>query len=268
VDRAVQQTETLIAKQLRIKTGLMQTLLSCGIDEHSRVRSDITHGFQDSSFGRIPVEWTVTPLGQVANIIDPNPSHRYPTSCDSGVPITSTENFEGDNDFDLTDCENVPWSVFDAQFKRCQYGPTDAVFARKGRLGFARPYGHAQKVFSHTIVMIKAKPTARLTNGFLLSILRDHEFFAQIDKRMNSNSGVPTLGVQFLAAIPVRLPEPAEQERIVQVLSQAEIMIQKEQKHLRKLRALKFGLMQELLSGAKRVTGLLEPETKREKMYA
>src|SRR5699024_10612205 len=34
VDRAIAQTEALIAKQQRIKTGLMQDLLTRGIDEH------------------------------------------------------------------------------------------------------------------------------------------------------------------------------------------------------------------------------------------
>jgi type I restriction enzyme S subunit len=34
VDRAIEQTEALIAKQQRIKTGLMQDLLTRGIDEH------------------------------------------------------------------------------------------------------------------------------------------------------------------------------------------------------------------------------------------
>jgi type I restriction enzyme S subunit len=135
-------------------------------------------------------------------------------------------------------------------------------------LGFARPYGHAEKVFSHTIVIIKAKKTARAVNGYLMWVLRDHEFFDQIDKRMNSNSGVPTLGVQFLAAIPVRLPLPDEQHRIAQVLTQSEIIIEQEQECLRKLHALKFGLMQGLLTGQKRVTRLLETEPVREKIYA
>jgi type I restriction enzyme S subunit len=34
VDQAIEQTEALIAKQKRIKTGLMQDLLTRGIDEH------------------------------------------------------------------------------------------------------------------------------------------------------------------------------------------------------------------------------------------
>ena len=36
VDRVVEQTEGLIAKQQRIKTGLMQDLLTRGIDEHGQ----------------------------------------------------------------------------------------------------------------------------------------------------------------------------------------------------------------------------------------
>ena len=48
VDRAIEQTEALIAKQQRIKTGLMQDLLTRGIDEHGNLRSEQTHEFKDS----------------------------------------------------------------------------------------------------------------------------------------------------------------------------------------------------------------------------
>ncbi len=65
VDRAIEQTEALFAKQLRLKTGLMQDLLTRGIDEHGNLRSEKTHKFKDSSLGRIPVEWTATTLGDI-----------------------------------------------------------------------------------------------------------------------------------------------------------------------------------------------------------
>ena len=65
VDRAIEQTEALIAKQQRIKTGLMQDLLTRGIDEHGNLRSEETHQFKDSPLGRIPVEWEVLPFGDV-----------------------------------------------------------------------------------------------------------------------------------------------------------------------------------------------------------
>ncbi|HFD87664.1 MAG TPA: restriction endonuclease subunit S, partial [Gammaproteobacteria bacterium] len=63
VDRAIEQTEALIAKQQHIKTGLMQDLLTKGIDEHGNLRSEATHEFKDSPLGRIPVEWDVKPFG-------------------------------------------------------------------------------------------------------------------------------------------------------------------------------------------------------------
>jgi type I restriction enzyme, S subunit len=65
VDRAIEQTEALIAKQQRTKTGLMQDLLTRGIDEHGNLRSERTHQFKDSSLGRIPVEWEDTDFGQI-----------------------------------------------------------------------------------------------------------------------------------------------------------------------------------------------------------
>ena len=56
VDQAIDQTEALIAKQQRIKTGLMQDLLTRGIDENGNLRSEETHEFKDSPLERIPVE--------------------------------------------------------------------------------------------------------------------------------------------------------------------------------------------------------------------
>ena len=73
VDRAIEQTEALIAKQQRIKTGLMQDLLTRGIDEHGNLRSEMTHKFKDSPLGRIPVEWEARDLQSlIANVQLPN----------------------------------------------------------------------------------------------------------------------------------------------------------------------------------------------------
>ena len=62
LDQAIEQTEAIIAKQQRIKTGLMQDLLTKGIDENGNIRSEATHEFKDSPLGRIPVEWDIRNL--------------------------------------------------------------------------------------------------------------------------------------------------------------------------------------------------------------
>ena len=166
--------------------------------------------------------------------------------------IASTENFVGDNDFDLSWSDRVPVSVFEKQKQRCNYSPDDVIFARKGRLGFARPYGNEDKVFSHTVVVLKPR-NGRVYPRFILWLVRFRQFFDEIDKRMNSNSGVPTLGVAFISAVPVLVPKPEEQTRIIALLDNAEVATQKEVFQLQKLQKIKTGLMHDLLTGTVRV---------------
>jgi type I restriction enzyme S subunit len=256
LDQAIEQTETLIAKYQRIQTGLIHDLFTRGIDEHGNLRSEQTHEFKDSALGRIPVEWNANALGNLLKVIDPNPSHRYPPSSDTGVPIVSTENFLGENEFDLTRAERVPFRVFEQQRTRCTFDPQDVVFARKGRIGLARPYGNERKVFSHTVVLLKPHSKA-LEPRFVLWSVRFQRFFLEIDKRMNSNSGVPTLGVGFIQAIPIVVPSLVEQQRIASVMDSAEDQAEEQSAIRGKLRRLKAGLTQDLLTGKRRVTALL-----------
>jgi type I restriction enzyme S subunit len=69
VDNAIEKTEKIIEKYKRIKQGLMQDLLTKGIDENGNIRSEKTHKFKDSPLGRIPEEWEVVRLGEVGEII-------------------------------------------------------------------------------------------------------------------------------------------------------------------------------------------------------
>ena len=93
VDRAIEQTEALIAKQQRIKTGLMQDLLTRGIDEHGNLRSEQTHEFKDSPLGRIPVEWDVVKLLNYIAFIRSGLSRRI-LEDDIGVPVITSTNIQ------------------------------------------------------------------------------------------------------------------------------------------------------------------------------
>ena len=253
LDVAIRKTEQVIAKLQHMKQGLLHDLLTRGIDESGELRDPERHPeqFKDSPLGRIPRDWRPKQLGEVASIIDPNPSHRYPNEVAEGVPIASTENFAGEDDFDLSSATLVPWFVLRQQHARCSYTDQDVIFARKGRIGFARRYGIDNKVFSHTIVVIK--PRGGTDNSFLLWLVRSRLFFSGIRKRMNSNSGVPTLGVDFLGRVPVPQPSLAEQKRIAMTLDDTQSRLIAESLELSKLQALKNGLMDDLLTGRVRV---------------
>ncbi|NQS90253.1 restriction endonuclease subunit S, partial [Patescibacteria group bacterium] len=68
VDKALEKADKIIEKHKRIKQGLMQDLLTKGIDENGQMRSEKTHRFRDSPLGRIPQEWDAVKLGEIAGI--------------------------------------------------------------------------------------------------------------------------------------------------------------------------------------------------------
>jgi len=67
IDNAIEKTDAIIEKYKRIKQGLMQDLLTKGIDENGKIRNEKTHKFKDSPIGRIPEKWEVVRLMEVVS---------------------------------------------------------------------------------------------------------------------------------------------------------------------------------------------------------
>ena len=65
VDAAIEQTQALIDKYGRIKRGLMQDLLTRGIDENGNIRSKETHKFSVKNGIEVPDEWDVVHLEDI-----------------------------------------------------------------------------------------------------------------------------------------------------------------------------------------------------------
>jgi type I restriction enzyme, S subunit len=70
--------------------------------------------------------------------------------------------------------------------------------------------------------------------------------------------GTKRFDMKELFEVPIALPKKPEQARIVERLDAAEMEITSNRKMAAKLRSLRSGLMQDLLSGRKRVTPLLD----------
>jgi type I restriction enzyme S subunit len=158
--------------------------------------------------------WLELTLKQVAVVIDPNPSHRYPSYESGTVPIIATEQFEGRDGYDTSKSKLVNASFYEERLAVHGFVPHDIVFARKGRLGLARRLPELEKfVFSHTIFIVRANEPAHA--AYLLWYLRNDECVAWLLHEMNSNQGVPTLGKSFMERLPVRLPPIEEQQEIV-----------------------------------------------------
>jgi len=243
MDQAIEQTEVLIAKQQRIKTGLMQDLLTRGIDEHGNLRSEQTHDFKYSSLGRIPVEWEVKRLVESSEVCN---SFRKP------IAALVRENMRGDYPY---------------------YGPTgildyideyrvDGKFVLIGEDG-----DHFLKFKSQEMTLLVEGKYNVNNHAHILrgkgNVLTEwlHLFFLHRDITLHltrQGAGRFKLNKAALLELLLSVPkEPAEQDRILKVINTLRQNQISSIENLNKLNLKKTALMQDLLTGKKRVTSLL-----------
>ena len=253
VDRAIEQTEALIVKQQRIKTGLMQDLLTRGIDEHGNLRSEKTHKFKDSPLGRIPVEWEVVPLEELADAIDPQPDHRTPTEVPDGVPYIGVSDFKKDGRIDFDRARKVARSAYEKQKRAFTISEGDFVFGKIGTIGLPRRVPTSPRyALSANVIMLKPRESASFIYWWMASPIVER--LVELDIHTTSQ---PAFGIQKMRSILILKPIKEERQRIGKLLDELELNDKSIGSNLSKLRSLKIALMQDLLTGKKRVHTLL-----------
>ena len=255
VDRAIEETEALITKQQRIKTGLMQDLLTRGIDEHGNLRSEQTHEFKDSPLGRIPVEWESASLAAFV----PSAEYGISTSLsESGDPVLRMNNLL-DGEAKLLDLKftNAPVP------KHLWLKDGDVLFNRTnswehvGRTGIWRSQIESA-TFASYLVRLNPHPDKLLPEmlNFWLNWER-----TQIAMRRQATPAVQQVNINptNLRSIPAAFPRNLdEQTAITARIAAVRKVFNAYRAHLYKLKSTKAGLMQDLLTGDRRVTALLE----------
>ncbi|MCL5057369.1 MAG: restriction endonuclease subunit S [Actinobacteria bacterium] len=256
VDRAIDQTEALIAKQQRIKTGLMQDLLTRGIDVNGNLRSEQTHKFKDSPLGRIPIDWNVSPAHSLCiSVIDCK--NRTPPESKEGHPVIRTPNVRAGKFIfeDLVYTDQRSYEVWTARGKP-QAG--DVVITREAPFGEACiiPEEAGEPCLGQRMMMYRPDPK-KIRNDFLLYAIYSEE----VQKRLLELAGGSTVGhirVGDMRNLAIQYPlSLKEQERIAHILNGITNVLGQHTKELTKLRRLKTALMQDLLTGKKSVTPLL-----------
>ena len=255
VDRAIEETDALIAKQQRIKTGLMQDLLTRGIDEHGNLRSEQTHKFKDSPLGRIPVEWESASLA----VFVPSAEYGISTSLgESGYPVLRMNNLL-DGEAELSDLKFTDAPVPEHLWLR----DGDVLFNRTnswehvGRTGIWR--GQIESAtFASYLVRLNPHPDKLLPE--MLNFWLNWERI-QIDMRRQATPAVQQVNINptNLRSIPATFPRNLDEQTAITVhISAVREVFNAYREHLYKLKSMKAGLMQHLLTGDRRVTALLE----------
>jgi type I restriction enzyme S subunit len=263
VDQAIDQTEALIAKQQRIKTGLMQDLLTRGIDEHGQLRTEQTHAFKDSPLGRIPVEWEVLPISHVIADIDAG----WSPSCEDVTP--------GQGEWGVLKVSAISSGVFNpTESKRLPIGllPLPELEVHKDDVLLSRANGVTELV--GRCVYVEATPSRLMLSDKTLRLnprlekilprmlceqLKAESSRRQILNYISGSSGQKNLSQKQIGSILIALAPIEEQQKLFKLLQNSARQFEFDEVNLKKTKALKTALMQDLLTGSKRVTDLLEP---------
>lgn len=260
IDRAIAQTEALIVKHQRIKTGLVQDLLTRGIDEHGQLRDPSTHRFKSTTLGMIPAEWKVAPLSttykspirdfgsfSMTNLID---------FIDSGVPFIKSEMIEEEN-LNSKSVMYISPEVHQALKKSWVY-PGNVLYSKIGSaLGNALVYDGRFGICNSNAAVAKIDLDEKIAlSNYIVMVLNSSE--TRLRLKQSIVSLLPRLNLTDISNFEIRLPSIPEQLRMIEVRQGLLDEIKNEKTRLEKLQKLKTGLMQDLLSGRVSVKPLMK----------
>ena len=260
VDQAIDQTKALIAKQQRTKTGMMQDLLTHGIDKDGNLRFEDTHEFKDSPIGRIPVEWG---SGYFQSCILGSPKNGIykPQSAygEEGTPIIRIDGFgHGDR-------------IKSHSYKRIRLSKSeiDPFRLRDGEILINR-VNSIQYLGKTALVEHLPEPTVFESNMMKVTIDRQRMLpdFAFLILTSPAASGhflsnaklaiaQASINQHDVKSLQIQCPHLEEQCAICERIASIDSSIRNTLSGLKKLHRIKTALMQDLLTGKVLVTPLL-----------
>lgn len=238
VDDAIEQTEALIRKYQRIKQGLMQDLL-------------------------LPRKaWPVMPLGiackKGGGSIQTGPFGSQLHSGDykdEGIPIITIEHL-GDNEIIHS---NLPLVGEEDYLRLSKYKliTGDLVFSRVGAIDRCAYVSENENGWLFSGRCLRVRP-GKLFDQKFLSYLLNHHSSRQWILNNSVGSTMRCLNTTILSELPIILPSLDEQKDIGDKLTSIDDQIQIIRREYEKLKKIKQGLMQDLLTGKVRVNALLK----------
>jgi type I restriction enzyme S subunit len=227
LDEAIQKTEQLIAKLKAIKQGLLHDLLTRGLDENGQLRDPVAHPeqFMDSPLGRIPKEWAIKEIGELASL-EYGAGLTENKRSGIGYPVYGSNGIVGFHDTFLIQGPGI-------------------IVGRKGSVGSVHWSSNSFWPID-TAYYMNTKEEIDL-RWFYWALQ-----YSGLGK-LDSSTGVPGLNRNDAYKLKLNEPTYPEQRQIALILDTFDETIQKTDDHLSKLKLLKKGLMNDLLTGKVRV---------------
>lgn len=244
IDALITILTELIDKKRQIKTATMQQLLT---GKQRLAGFGDGKGMKSTELGEIPEDWGIVKIKEVATIDPENLSSS--TNLDYEFSYISLENVE----------HGKLLGTLNYIFKESPSRARRVIRKNDVLISTVRP-----NLMSHLFINCEVKNTICST-GF--SVIRCNKqgipqylyqlFFSSIvNTQINnliSGSNYPAISSQNVKNLQIPLPPTPEQQAIAQVLSDMDDDLNALETHLTKTKAIKQGMMQELLTGRTRL---------------
>jgi len=251
VDHLIEQTEALIEKYKSIKQGMMHDLFTRGVDSTGQLRlpyEDAPHLYKQSSLGWIPKEWETTTLASVADVgrgkftVRPRNDPRY---YGGPYPFIQTG--------DVTSCIGRELTSYSQTLNHL--GTTVSKVFPKGTILVTIAANIADTailglpMYLPDSIVGVVPHTMQDTRYIELCIRRNK---SELDAKA-PQSAQKNINLEDLRPLLISWPSDSERKRLSDKYESIDSALVREEQQVEKMRTIKTGLMQDLLTGKVRV---------------
>ena len=207
---------------------------------------------KQTEIGLIPDDWEVKRLGDNVDIFrggSPRPIEKYLTTNADGINWIKIGDVRP-NDKYIHQTEEKIISEGKARSREVKKGD----FILSNSMSFGRPYILDIDGCIHDGWLTIQNYAVSFDKEYLYYLLGSDEIFKQY-VQMAAGSSVQNLNKEKVSDLQLKVPPLPEQQRISKALSDVDALIFTTEKLLQKKRNIKQGMMQELLTGKKRLPG-------------
>jgi len=266
IDTQIRETETIIAKLQQVKQGLLHDLLTRGVDENGELRpsyQDASELYKPSGLGWIPKDWDAVNVGSQINI-----KHGFAfdgslfTTVPSEYPLLVPGNFHRNGRLYFTQnntkyfkgkySDEYLLKPRDIVVVMTDLSPQTLILGRAAILDDSQWLLHNQRVGK-----IEFKCEDEWDKNFFVESLSQETLRRKIILTATGTT-VRHTSPDRIYALDIAKPLIDEQRSISGIIANAWARLTEESDKLVKLKLQKSGLMDDLLTGKKRVTDLLK----------
>ena len=194
---------------------------------------EVKAGYKQTEVGVIPEDWDIEPIKRLATITtgSKNTQDRIPDGLYPFFVRSQT-------------IERINSYSYDGE----------AVLTAGDGVGTGKVFHYINGKFDIHQRVYKISDFNKNLNGYFFFLYFSNNFFSRI-MQMTAKSSVDSVRMEMIADMQIPIPTKLEQNAIATVLSDTDALIERLEKLITKKRNIKQGVMQQLLTGKKRLPG-------------